>query len=184
MARLGHAAAPAVHRLAPVLRRDRRGTRTPDPPRPARLEPARVLPGRWHRRPRPRRTARTSAAHRRPVVGSCLVSAVQRSLARPSTGGSLGASTCCLSSPSARCSCSPTTWSGSAVWCTTAWVRGVVGGVSAAHRLLRAALVDLGRCVPCGGGRVRVVVRATHAEHAGSLAAPIGARSRRPRHPQ
>ena len=66
MARLVDGAAPALHGLAPLLRRDRGGARPPRARRPTGGDGARLLPGRGGRRPLPRRAPRPPAAHAHP----------------------------------------------------------------------------------------------------------------------
>ena len=114
VARLAVDAAPALHRLAPVLRRHRRVARAPDPLRPAGLESARVLP-----RPRRRRACRSTncTAALRTGIRDGALTAVAVGVARRrglSTAGWWAACACCPLSRSADSSRSPTTSSGSA----------------------------------------------------------------------
>ena len=69
LAGLVDAAAPAVHRLAPVLRGARRDDRSAGPARPAARRAGSVLPRGRSFRARAGRTSRPAAAHGDPVVG-------------------------------------------------------------------------------------------------------------------
>ena len=71
LARLRHAPPPAVHALASLVRRGRRGARATDGLGAARLDDARVRARHGRRRPRPRRDERTAAADAHPAVDPC-----------------------------------------------------------------------------------------------------------------
>ena len=105
LARLRDAAPPAVHRLAPRVRRDRRGARAALPRDRLRLDAGRVLARARHRRARARRAERPAARGRGSRAACWSRSPSSRSPAPSRSaiagGDRAGAAGCSPSSPSA-----------------------------------------------------------------------------------